>query len=83
MTTFIVRRLFGAIPLVLGIATIIFFVVNLAPGDPANRFLNPNMSPEARETGPCQLGPRSAGSHSLRALDRGARSRGSGVLVFS
>ena len=49
MRTFIVRRLLGAIPLVLGIATIIFFVVNLAPGDPTNRFLNPNMSQEAQE----------------------------------
>ena len=49
MTTFIVRRLLGAIPLVLGIATIIFFVVNLAPGDPADRFYGPNMSLETRE----------------------------------
>ena len=44
-----IRRLLGAIPLVLGIATIIFFVVNLAPGDPALRFLNPNMTPEVLE----------------------------------
>ena len=56
MTKFIVRRLLGAIPLVLGIATIIFFVVNLAPGDPANRVLNPNMSPEAREQVRVNLG---------------------------
>ena len=49
MTRYIIRRLLGAIPLVLGIATIIFFVVNLAPGDPALRFMNPNISPEALE----------------------------------
>jgi peptide/nickel transport system permease protein len=49
MRTFIARRLLGAIPLVLGIATIIFFVVNLAPGDPADRFSSPNMSFETRE----------------------------------
>jgi len=49
MRTFIARRLLGAIPLVLGIATIIFFVVNLAPGDPADRFSSPTMSAEARE----------------------------------
>jgi len=49
MTRYIIRRLFGAIPLVLGIATIVFFVVNLAPGDPAMRFMNPNISPEALE----------------------------------
>ena len=48
MRTFIARRLLGSIPLVLGIATIIFFVVNLAPGDPADRFSSPTMSAEAR-----------------------------------
>ena len=50
------RRLFGAIPLVLGIATIVFFVVNLAPGDPTSRFLNPNMSPDAIEQVRVNLG---------------------------
>ena len=46
MTTYILKRLLGAVPLVLGIATIIFFVVNLAPGDPALRYMNPNLSHE-------------------------------------
>lgn len=49
MTKYVVRRLLGAIPLVLGIATIIFFVVNLAPGDPAARFMSPSISPAALE----------------------------------
>ena len=49
MTTYILKRLLGAVPLVLGIATIIFFVVNLAPGDPALRYMNPNLSPETLE----------------------------------
>jgi peptide/nickel transport system permease protein len=49
MTRYIVRRLLGAIPLVLGIATIVFFVLNLAPGDPASRFISPSISPEALE----------------------------------
>ena len=56
MRTFIMRRLLGAIPLVLGIATIVFFVVNLAPGDPALRFLNPNMSDAAIEQVRVNLG---------------------------
>lgn len=56
MRTFIVRRLLGAIPLVLGIATIVFFVVNLAPGDPTLRFLNPNMSDAAIEQVRVNLG---------------------------
>ena len=49
MRTFIARRLLGAIPLVLGIATIIFFVVNLAPGDVTQRFMSPGMLPETAE----------------------------------
>lgn len=40
------RRLAGAVPLLLGIATIIFFVLNLAPGDPATLYYNPNVPPE-------------------------------------
>jgi peptide/nickel transport system permease protein len=49
MISYLVRRLVGAIPLLLGILTIIFFVVNLAPGDPTARFFNPNVSPEVIE----------------------------------
>jgi peptide/nickel transport system permease protein len=44
LTKYVLRRLLGAIPLVLGIATIVFFAVNLAPGDPTARFLSPGMS---------------------------------------
>ena len=46
MASYIARRLLGAIPLVLGIATIIFFVVNLAPGDPTAIYFNQNVPPE-------------------------------------
>lgn len=49
MISYLVRRLVGAIPLLLGILTIIFFVVHLAPGDPTARFFNPNVSPEVIE----------------------------------
>lgn len=49
MIGYLVRRLLGAIPLLLGILTIIFFVVHLAPGDPTARFFNPNVSPEVIE----------------------------------
>lgn len=47
MTTYIVRRLLGTVPLVLGIATLLFFLMSLAPGDPAARFISPNISPDA------------------------------------
>ncbi len=44
MKRYILRRLLGTIPLVLGIATIVFFAVNLAPGDPARYMLSPGMT---------------------------------------
>ena len=43
MTRFIVRRLLFAIPLLFGIATITFFVIQLAPGDPMDMFLESRM----------------------------------------
>jgi peptide/nickel transport system permease protein len=46
---FILRRLLGAIPLLLGIATLIFFVLNLAPGDPTSYMFSPNMPPAVME----------------------------------
>ncbi|HSJ16200.1 MAG TPA: ABC transporter permease [Longimicrobiales bacterium] len=49
MGYFILRRLLGAIPLLLGIATLIFFVLNLAPGDPTAFMFNPNMPAEVLE----------------------------------
>jgi peptide/nickel transport system permease protein len=50
MIGYLLRRLLGAIPLLLGILTLIFFVMHLAPGDPTDRiFTNPNVSPEVIE----------------------------------
>lgn len=46
MAAYILRRLLGAIPLLLGVATLIFFVLNLAPGDPTARYFSPNIPPE-------------------------------------
>lgn len=49
MTKYVLRRLAGSVPLVLGIATIIFFLVNLAPGDPTLLMLSPGMTQEVVE----------------------------------
>jgi peptide/nickel transport system permease protein len=46
MVAYALRRILGAIPLLLGIATLIFFVLNLAPGDPTALYFNPNIPPE-------------------------------------
>ena len=43
------RRLLQAIPLVLGILTLIFVLMQLAPGDPTAIYINPNVSPEVIE----------------------------------
>lgn len=49
MIGYVVKRTLGAIPLVLGVATVLFIVVNLAPGDPVSRLVGPNVSPEAMD----------------------------------
>jgi peptide/nickel transport system permease protein len=46
MGTYVLRRLLGAIPMLIGIATIIFFVLRLAPGDPTAFYFNPNIPPD-------------------------------------
>ena len=49
MGAFVIRRVLGAIPLLLGVATLIFFVLALAPGDPTSAYLNPNIPAEVVE----------------------------------
>jgi peptide/nickel transport system permease protein len=49
MGAFVLRRLLGAIPLLIGIATILFFVLRLAPGDPTTFYFNPNIPPDVIE----------------------------------
>lgn len=49
MISYLLRRIIGAIPLLLGILTLIFFIINIAPGDPTARYFNPNVAPEVIE----------------------------------
>ena len=46
MTRYVARRVVGAVPLVIGIATIVFFAVNLAPGDPGIFYVAPGLTQE-------------------------------------
>ena len=47
---YVIRRLLGAIPLLLGISLILFTIIHLAPGGPLDMYLeNPAVSPEALE----------------------------------
>jgi peptide/nickel transport system permease protein len=43
MARYVVKRLLQAIPLLLGIVTITFFITHLAPGDPMDMYLEPRM----------------------------------------
>lgn len=46
MTRFLVRRLLLTIPVLLGVATLVFALVHLVPGDPAQVMLGETASPE-------------------------------------
>ncbi len=46
MATYVIRRLFGAIPLLVGIAVLSFLIVHLAPGSPVDRFRTGRVSPQ-------------------------------------
>jgi len=45
MRRFIIQRLLGLIPLLLGVSLLSFFVMHLAPGDPTALFTDPNIDP--------------------------------------
>jgi len=49
MTRYIARRILQAIPLLLGIVTLVFIIIHLAPGDPTARYLQPSVPPEVLE----------------------------------
>ena len=47
MLQYIVRRLLIAIPILLAVVTLVFFVVRMAPGDPAQVILGDSASEES------------------------------------
>lgn len=56
MGAYILRRLFGLIPVVLGISFIVFMLLRLIPGDPAVAILGERSTPQQREQIREQLG---------------------------
>ena len=56
MTKYLLRRVLGSVPLIFGISTIIFFVVNAAPGDPIDTFVSAGMTAESVEQMRVNLG---------------------------
>ncbi len=49
MTRFILRRVLVSVPLVWALATLTFFLIRLAPGDPVALYYDPQISPEVME----------------------------------
>ena len=49
MFQFIVRRLVIAIPILVGLLTLNFFLIHAAPGDPTDIFVTPDMDPEVQD----------------------------------
>lgn len=49
MFSYIVRKILLAIPLMIGVVTLIFGLIELSPGDATDRFFTPETPPEVRE----------------------------------
>ena len=49
MATYVLRRTLQAIPILFGVAVVSFAIIQLAPGDPIDRFRSPTTPPEVLE----------------------------------
>jgi ABC-type dipeptide/oligopeptide/nickel transport system permease component len=56
MLQYIIRRLLLAIPILIAVVTLVFFVVRMAPGDPAQVMLGDSASQESLESLRGELG---------------------------
>ena len=56
MLIYILKRLLIAVPLIFGVLTLTFFIIRLAPGDPAAFFIQPGISPNVAEQIRAQYG---------------------------
>ncbi len=49
MAIYLIRRTLQAVPLLWGLLTVTFFLIRLAPGDPATFYLDPSIDPSAAD----------------------------------
>lgn len=56
LTRYALRRLLQAVPLLLAAATVVFFLLHLAPGDPAAAYLHPDVPAEVADQVRRQMG---------------------------
>src|SRR5690606_41400207 len=56
MAVFIIRRLVGLVPVLVGVSTVVFLVLHLTPGDPAQLMLGDFATAEAVERLRAEMG---------------------------
>ena len=56
MIRYVIRRILVSIPLIWALATLTFFIIRLAPGDPLAIYYNPEIDPSVMETIRARLG---------------------------
>ena len=56
MIRYVIRRVLVSIPLIWALATLTFFIIRLAPGDPLAMYYNPEIDPEVMEAVRARLG---------------------------
>lgn len=49
MIKYAARKILLAVPLLIGVVSMIFFLLEYAPGSAIDRYITPDMSPEVRE----------------------------------
>lgn len=49
MTTYLIRRLLISIPVLFGVTIVNFVIINLAPGNPVEMMIDPNLTPDVIE----------------------------------
>jgi peptide/nickel transport system permease protein len=56
VTRYVIRRIIVSIPLIWALATLTFFIIRMAPGDPLAIYYNPEIDPAVMETIRARLG---------------------------
>ena len=58
MARFLLRRLLAAVPILFGVAVVVFITLKLTPGNPVDSLLGPTSTPQDRAQLTQQLGSR-------------------------
>ena len=81
MLRYLIRRLLLTIPVLLGVATLVFSLIHFIPGDPAQAMLGEGASPEDVDAAAPAARPRSAAARAVRLVSQGPGARRSRRLA--